>query len=49
MTKHNISVDFIDSTNAENVKKALKNNTKVIWLETPSNPTMKVSDIKKIA
>jgi cystathionine gamma-lyase len=30
-------------------RKALKKNTKIVWLETPTNPTLKIFDIKAIA
>jgi cystathionine gamma-lyase len=47
--KHAIEVDFVDTTNSMNVKKALKSNTKLLWLESPTNPTLKVSDIKALS
>lgn len=37
---------FIDLTNANNINKHLNEKTKLIWLETPSNPLMNVIDIK---
>ncbi|MGM9971961.1 MAG: trans-sulfuration enzyme family protein [Anaeroplasmataceae bacterium] len=43
-----ISFDFID-TNISNIKKYIKNNTKAIYIETPSNPLMMVTDIKAIS
>lgn len=49
LTRFGIDVTFVDATNVENVKKALKPNTKVIYLETPANPTLKINDIKKIS
>jgi len=49
LTRFGIDVTFVDATNVENVKKALKPNTKVVYLETPANPTLKVNDIKKIS
>ncbi len=47
----NFQVDFsyVDAVNTENIKKAIKSNTKLIWLETPTNPLMKICDIKTIA
>lgn len=45
----NIKSSFIDTTNIENIKNSIKENTKAIFIETPSNPLMKVSDIKKIS
>ena len=40
---------YTDLTNAENFKKATKPNTKMVWIETPTNPTLKISDIRKIS
>lgn len=38
----------VDSTDPENLKKALQENTRAIMIETPSNPTMKLTNIKEI-
>ncbi|MGA9291802.1 MAG: aminotransferase class I/II-fold pyridoxal phosphate-dependent enzyme [Ignavibacteriaceae bacterium] len=46
--KWNISSAFVDMTNINNVENAFRNNTKLIWIETPSNPLLKIIDIKKI-
>lgn len=43
-----ISFDFIDTSNIDLVKEKINKNTKAIYLETPSNPLMQVTDIKKI-
>ena len=40
---------FVDMTDPDHVKKAMRPNTKLIWLETPSNPLLKVFDIRAIA
>lgn len=45
----NIESSFVDTTNIENIKNSIKENTKAIFIETPSNPLMKVSDIKEIS
>jgi cysteine-S-conjugate beta-lyase len=47
--KFGISVKYVDTTNAENVFDAVSEKTKLIWIETPTNPTLKVSDIGAIA
>src|SRR6059058_3052197 len=47
--KFGITVNYIDSTNAENVFNAVTPKTKLIWIETPTNPTLKISDIAAIA
>ncbi|TWP22901.1 PLP-dependent transferase [Apibacter muscae] len=44
-----ITSKFIDTTDVKNVANAISDKTKVIWIETPTNPTLKVSDIKEIA
>lgn len=49
LTKMGVEVTFVDMANMENVKKNLKSNTKIVYLETPCNPTLKVVDIKAVA
>lgn len=41
-----IKFHFIDLTNAENIRPFINKNTKLLWLETPSNPLMRIIDIK---
>jgi cystathionine beta-lyase len=47
--KFGITVKYVDSTNAVNVFDAVSDKTKLIWIETPTNPTLKISDIAAIA
>lgn len=47
--KFGIKVNYVDTSNAENVFNAITPKTKLIWLETPTNPTLKISDIQAIA
>lgn len=44
-----LSLTKVDTTDLEAVKNAIQTNTKLIWLETPSNPQLKISDISAIA
>lgn len=44
-----ITVKFVDTTKPENVFEAITSKTKLIWIETPTNPTLKISDIAAIA
>jgi len=44
-----ITFHMVNTTDAANVAKAITPNTKLIWLETPTNPLMNVSDIEAIA
>lgn len=43
-----LEFDFIDVNDSEVLKGHLKPHTKVIWLETPSNPLLKVTDVAKV-
>merc|ERR1719193_33192 len=43
-----IEVSFVDMTDAQRVAAALRPNTKMVWIETPTNPTLKVVDIKAV-
>lgn len=47
--KFGINIKYVDTSNAQNVAEAIGPKTKLIWLESPSNPTLKISDIKAIA
>ena len=47
--KFGIKFHFIDLTNAENLHNYINSNTKVIWAETPTNPTMQIIDIEACA
>ena len=47
--KFGVETTIVDTSNVENVKKAIKPNTKLIHIETPGNPTLTISDIKAIA
>ncbi|HWQ81585.1 MAG TPA: aminotransferase class I/II-fold pyridoxal phosphate-dependent enzyme [Ignavibacteria bacterium] len=42
-----IESSFVKTSDSENIKKAIKPNTKVLYLETPANPTIEISDLKK--
>ena len=44
-----IEVSYVDMTNVDNIKADLKENTKMIFVETPTNPLLKVADLSKIA
>lgn len=47
--KFGVTSKFIDTTDLQNVLQAVSNKTRFIWLETPTNPTLKISDIEEIA
>ncbi|WPV64925.1 PLP-dependent aspartate aminotransferase family protein [Chitinophaga sp. LS1] len=47
--KFGIKVTYVDTSDVQNVLDAITPATKLIWLETPTNPTLKISDIGAIA
>ncbi len=47
--RYNIKFIYVDTTHAANVKAAVTVNTKLIWVETPTNPLMNITDIGAIA
>jgi cystathionine beta-lyase/cystathionine gamma-synthase len=47
--KFGIKFHYIDMHNADNIKKYINSNTKLIWLETPTNPLMNICDIAAIS
>ena len=44
--KFGIQFIYVDTTNAENIQSAVTAKTKLIWIETPTNPLMNITDIK---
>ena len=44
-----VEFSFVDTSDAENVRAAIKDNTKLILTETPANPTLKLTDIRAIS
>jgi methionine-gamma-lyase len=53
MEKHfsrfGVESTYVDTSDVEQVRKALRPNTRMVYIETPSNPTMQVSDIAQIS
>ncbi len=43
-----LEVTYVDSSNTAEVKGAIKPNTKMIWIETPTNPLLKISDVEAV-
>ncbi|WP_075096920.1 PLP-dependent aspartate aminotransferase family protein [Planctomyces sp. SH-PL14] len=48
LTEQGLEFSFVDMQDLDNVRKAIKPNTKGIWIETPSNPLLRVVDIAGI-
>lgn len=47
--KFGITIHYVDTTDADNIRDYISSKTKLVWLESPTNPTLKVSDIHEIA
>lgn len=46
---YGIEFSFVDMTNLEEVKSSIKDSTKIVWIETPTNPLLRVIDIKEVS
>lgn len=44
-----IAWDMVDMSDLKRVKAAIKKNTKIVWIESPTNPTLKCTDIAEMA
>lgn len=49
LPKYNIEVSFVDEEDLSEWEKAIKPNTKAFYMETPSNPTLKITDIEGVS
>lgn len=48
-SRYGISSDFIDTSNLEEIKRKIKKNTRLLFIESPANPTMAMTDIQVCA
>lgn len=48
MKRYGVDVSFIDTSNLDEVRAAIRPNTSLIYLETPANPTLKIEDIAAV-
>lgn len=49
LRRYGLQFDFVDTTDPESVAEALRPDTKLVWLETPTNPLLAVTDIRAVA
>jgi cystathionine beta-lyase/cystathionine gamma-synthase len=49
LPRYGMDFTFVDGADPKNFEKAIRKETKVIYIETPSNPTLKITDIKAVA
>lgn len=48
LRKYGVDVTFVDTSDADNIGKAFRRNTKLVFFESPANPTMKITDIRAV-
>ena len=48
LVNYDLHFTYVDSSNAANVKNAVRKETKMIWVETPTNPLLKVTDLEAV-
>lgn len=46
---NHLTVSYVDVTRPEAIQQAIRENTKMIWVETPTNPLLKIADLEQIA
>lgn len=49
LPQYGVEVTMVDTSDVDKIEEAMQDNTKVVYIETPANPTMKLVDIKKAA
>src|SRR5690606_29652572 len=48
-TRHGLDIRMVDMSDPATLRKAMNEKTKLVWLETPSNPMLKILDIERLA
>ena len=49
ISNYGVEFSYVDTSNLDAVEKAMRRNTKIVWIETPTNPLMVLTDIKEVA
>src|SRR5438445_3327622 len=49
MANFGLEFSYVDTSDAENVQRAIRKNTKMVYVETPTNPLMRLSDLAAIS
>lgn len=49
LARHGLSFAYVDTSQTARVEEAIRPNTKLIWIETPTNPLLKISDVEALA
>ena len=46
--KYGLNFTYVDTTEPKNVLNAIRDETRIVWLETPTNPLLKISNLKEV-
>ncbi len=49
LSRHGFEFTYVNSSNPDEVAAAIRPNTKMVWIETPTNPLLKVTDVRAVA
>jgi len=49
LPKFDVEVNFVETTDIDEIKSAIRGDTRVVFVETPTNPTLKIVDVSKVA
>ena len=49
LANYNVEFEYVDTSDSLNVEAAIKPNTKMVFLETPTNPIMTITDLKEVS
>jgi cystathionine beta-lyase/cystathionine gamma-synthase len=49
MTNYGVEFSYVDTSDLDALKKAMRRNTRIVWIETPTNPLMVLTDIREIS
>jgi len=49
LSRYELSFTYVDTSNPENIVAAIQPNTKLIWVETPTNPLLKITDLEAVS
>ena len=48
LVNYDLHFTYVDSSNSTNIENAIQSNTKLIWVETPTNPLLKITDLEAV-
>jgi len=49
MANYGVEFSYVDTSDLDALKKAMRRNTRIVWIETPTNPLMVLTDIREVS